>query len=255
MDERLLNPISTAELERRWAAARKAMAERKIEVLLMQSSNDYARRLCALVHRYAPDRRLYSPQRDLPRLRPDDHGRHGRKGRAAQARRPRRGTPRRGRAAVHAGVRLGRLYARISGRDRRRRAQASRLSHRRLGRQRRHAAQIRLPRRARAGGKGDIRRCDRIHRPPQGHQERGGKSAHPQMRRDAGCVLRPRAERDQARHERQRAHRAGPIRGPRARQRAGDFPRLDGAARTGVALSQPPFSGAEATSPASTSRC
>jgi Xaa-Pro aminopeptidase len=41
MDERLLNPISTAELERRWDAVRKAMAERKIDVLLMQNNNDW----------------------------------------------------------------------------------------------------------------------------------------------------------------------------------------------------------------------
>ena len=41
MDERLLYPISTAELERRWAAARKAMAERHIDALLMQNSNDF----------------------------------------------------------------------------------------------------------------------------------------------------------------------------------------------------------------------
>jgi Xaa-Pro aminopeptidase len=41
MDERLLNPISTAELERRWAAARAAMAERKIDVLVMQNNNDW----------------------------------------------------------------------------------------------------------------------------------------------------------------------------------------------------------------------
>jgi len=41
MDERLLNPISTAELERRWAAARKAMAERKIDALVMQNNNDW----------------------------------------------------------------------------------------------------------------------------------------------------------------------------------------------------------------------
>src|SRR5262249_55346003 len=41
MDERLLNPISTRELERRWAAVRKAMAERKIDVLVMQNSNDW----------------------------------------------------------------------------------------------------------------------------------------------------------------------------------------------------------------------
>ena len=41
MDERLLNPISTAELERRWAAVRKIMVERKIDALVMQNSNDF----------------------------------------------------------------------------------------------------------------------------------------------------------------------------------------------------------------------
>ncbi|MFL6797890.1 MAG: M24 family metallopeptidase [Xanthobacteraceae bacterium] len=41
MDERILNPISTTELERRWAAARTAMAERKIDALLMQNNNDW----------------------------------------------------------------------------------------------------------------------------------------------------------------------------------------------------------------------
>jgi len=41
MDERLLNPISTGELERRWAAARKAMAERKLDALVMQNNNDW----------------------------------------------------------------------------------------------------------------------------------------------------------------------------------------------------------------------
>ena len=41
MDERLLNPISTRELERRWAAARKVIAERDIDVLVMQNNNDW----------------------------------------------------------------------------------------------------------------------------------------------------------------------------------------------------------------------
>jgi len=41
MDERLFNPISTAELERRWVAARKAMAERRIDALVMQNNNDW----------------------------------------------------------------------------------------------------------------------------------------------------------------------------------------------------------------------
>src|SRR3989475_11899242 len=40
-NERINHPISTAELERRWAAVRAAMAERKIDVLLMQSNNDW----------------------------------------------------------------------------------------------------------------------------------------------------------------------------------------------------------------------
>src|SRR6476660_853539 len=40
MDQRLLNPISTRELERRWAAARRKMAERKIDALVMQNNND-----------------------------------------------------------------------------------------------------------------------------------------------------------------------------------------------------------------------
>ncbi len=41
MDERLFHPISTAELERRWAAVRKLMAERKIDALVMQQNNDW----------------------------------------------------------------------------------------------------------------------------------------------------------------------------------------------------------------------
>jgi Xaa-Pro aminopeptidase len=41
MHERLLNPISTRELERRWGAVRKAMAERKIDALVMQNNNDW----------------------------------------------------------------------------------------------------------------------------------------------------------------------------------------------------------------------
>ena len=39
--ERLQTPISTAELERRWAAVRAAMEREKIDVLLMQNNNDY----------------------------------------------------------------------------------------------------------------------------------------------------------------------------------------------------------------------
>ena len=41
MSERVKYPISTAELERRWKAVRAAMAERKIDVLVMQNNNDH----------------------------------------------------------------------------------------------------------------------------------------------------------------------------------------------------------------------
>ena len=41
LSERLQTPISTSELERRWAAVRAAMGEQKIDALLMQNNNDY----------------------------------------------------------------------------------------------------------------------------------------------------------------------------------------------------------------------
>ncbi len=40
--ERLIAPISDAELERRWAAVRAAMAEQGIDVLVMQNSNEFS---------------------------------------------------------------------------------------------------------------------------------------------------------------------------------------------------------------------
>ena len=42
MAERLIWPISTAELERRWRAVRAAMAAQKIDVLVMQNSNEFS---------------------------------------------------------------------------------------------------------------------------------------------------------------------------------------------------------------------
>jgi Xaa-Pro aminopeptidase len=41
IDQRLFNPISVAELERRWAAVRALMTERKIDALVMQQNNDW----------------------------------------------------------------------------------------------------------------------------------------------------------------------------------------------------------------------
>jgi hypothetical protein len=42
MAERLISPISSAELDRRWAAVRAAMTARGIDVLAMQSSNEFS---------------------------------------------------------------------------------------------------------------------------------------------------------------------------------------------------------------------
>jgi Xaa-Pro aminopeptidase len=41
LNERLLNPISNAELDRRWSALRAAMAEKRVEALVVQSNNDW----------------------------------------------------------------------------------------------------------------------------------------------------------------------------------------------------------------------
>jgi Xaa-Pro aminopeptidase len=41
MNERLLNPVSNAELDRRWAAVRTAMAEQGVDALIVQSNNDW----------------------------------------------------------------------------------------------------------------------------------------------------------------------------------------------------------------------
>ena len=40
LSERLNTPISDAELKRRWAAVRAAMAREKIDVLLLQNNNE-----------------------------------------------------------------------------------------------------------------------------------------------------------------------------------------------------------------------
>src|SRR6266850_5023760 len=40
-NERINHPISTPELERRWAEIRAAMAEQRIDALVMQSNNDW----------------------------------------------------------------------------------------------------------------------------------------------------------------------------------------------------------------------
>lgn len=41
LSERIISPISTAELERRWSAIRAAMREQRVDVLLTQANNDF----------------------------------------------------------------------------------------------------------------------------------------------------------------------------------------------------------------------
>ena len=41
MNERLLNPVSNAELDRRWTAVRAAMTQQGVEALIVQSNNDW----------------------------------------------------------------------------------------------------------------------------------------------------------------------------------------------------------------------
>ena len=41
LKERVIRPISTQELERRWKAVRKVMKEKKVDFLLIQNNNDY----------------------------------------------------------------------------------------------------------------------------------------------------------------------------------------------------------------------
>ena len=41
MNERLLNPISDAELDRRRTAVRKAMTDHGVDALIVQSNNDW----------------------------------------------------------------------------------------------------------------------------------------------------------------------------------------------------------------------
>ena len=245
MDERLFNPISTAELERRWAAARKEMAERKIDALVMQQNNDWLGGYRPLVHRHQPEQRL-SAHRHLPGRRSDDRDRHGAVRRTSQARRRGRDQPRRRRDDLHARLHQRGLHRRISGRADGGRAQAARLPHRRMARQRRDAAQIRGAGRARTCGQRHVRRRDRVHRPHQGAQERGGDAAHPHGGGNAGRDLRPGVRENPPRHARQRHHRARAIRRAAARQRAGPVSRLVGAARAGVAFHRPPHAGPRA---------
>ena len=244
MDERLLNPISTRELERRWAAARNAMAERKIDALVMQNNNDW---LGGYV-RWFTDTPLsngYPAQRDLSRVRPDDRGRHGRQGRAAQARRQRGGQSRRRRDDLHAGLHLGRLYRRVPGRAGRRGDQAARIPHHRLGRQRRDAAQIRRP-----ASSASSRARPRSSMPPS--SSTASRRSRARRRRSSSANAREMQDEIFARvltkirpgMTDNEITALAQYEGRDPRQRAGAVPRLLGAARPGIAVHRPSSAGA-----------
>jgi hypothetical protein len=178
MDERLLNPLSTAELERRWAAARNGMIARKIDALVMQNNNDwlggYVRWFTDTPLSNGYPRSIIFPVADLMTV--VDMGAKG-------SRRKLDGSD-----PVNRGV--GEMIFTPA------------FPHRRLGWQGRHAARIRGAHRMRTRRQGDIRRCDRAYRPAQGNQERGGEGACPPMRPDAGRGLCARAREHSPRHDR-----------------------------------------------------
>ncbi len=139
MSDRRLNPISDAELNRRWKAVRAGMAERGIDALVMQNNNDW---LGGYVKWFTdfPAYNGYPRTRDLPCRRRHDRGRHGPGRLEAQFRRTEQGPSRRRRVARHAGLHLDRLYRRLSGRACARRIEAARLPADRPARGGRHAA-------------------------------------------------------------------------------------------------------------------
>ncbi len=150
IDERLFNPISVTELERRWAAVRALMAERKIDALVMQQNNDW---LGGYV-RWFTDTPLSN---GYPRtvifhandpMTVIDMGARG-------ARRKLDGdrtNPGVGEIICTPAFTSVNLHRRIPGRADIRGAAPPQLPHRRLARGRRHAAQVRG-----AGRKGHVR--------------------------------------------------------------------------------------------------
>ena len=189
MNERLLNPISHAELDRRWAAVREAMAERRVEALVVQSNNDwlggYAKWLTdhPATNGYPKSVIFYAD--DFMTV--VDMGPRG--GRRKLG----------GNDEVHRGV--GEIlttpaFTTVAYTDEYQAelvaGELKRRGCRAVGdrRRRRDAAQVRHPPRARP--RRHLRRHDRGARPPQGDQEPGGDRRDPQGGGDAGRDLRPR---------------------------------------------------------------
>ncbi len=258
MDERLFNPISTAELERRWAAVRKIMAERKIDALVMQNSNDFARRLCALVHRHAPQQRLIPrsvifPARDLM-TRVDMGGER----RAPQARRRRR---RPTVASARCSSRrpcLGGLHRRISGRRSLPPSSSAAAIAPSAGSAAAPCRTTSSPASS-ANSTGQAKFVDvtefidRLKALKSEEEKELIRKCAPRCRTQSSSG---RAQGDPPRHARQRHHRAGAVRGPRARQRSRDcFSARSAPLGQASRFIDRHFQGAQAARPASTFAC
>ncbi len=190
MDERLFNPISTAELERRWAAARREMAERKIDALLMQQNNDwlggYLRWFTDTNLSNGYPRTVIFPVADLMTV--IDMGPFGgrRKLDGADETNPGVGemifTP-----AFTSVAYTDEYQAELTV------AELKRRGYRTIGWLGSGAMPHKFVSRVEheLGGRVDLRRCDRVHRPHQGAQERRGDAAHPHGGRNAGRDLHP----------------------------------------------------------------
>ena len=234
-NDRITTAISTKELERRWAAARKEMRERGIDALVMQNNSDW---LGGYVKWFTdiPATNAYPEDRGVPRQRPDDPGRDGRLQRRAQSQGRRSGASRHRRRDRLAVVLRGELHRQLPRRLHPPRPEEARLRHHRAGRPRQPAARLRHAAEGRAVRHHQVRRRDRVHRPPEGDQERGRDRPDQALLRDAGRDLRQGRVEHQTRHARHRRDRARRIRRAAARQRARHLPRLVGAGRSAGAL-------------------
>ena len=210
MSDRRLNPISDAELDRRWKAARAMMRDRGLDALVMQNNNDW---LGGYV-KWFTDFPAYN---GYPRTvifhaeRRHDRGRHG----SADGR---RGFD--GQHKIHRGV--GDLlttpaFTSIAYTDGYQGELAlgelKRRGYKRIGMLGRGAMPLSLrdADRARPRRQDRDRGRDRMSRRDQGDQERGGNDRGAPLRRDAGRNFRARLQEDQTRHARQRGHRARAI--------------------------------------------
>ena len=202
LSERINTPISTKELERRWAAVRAAMAEQRIDVLLMQNNNDhmggYVKYFTDLPAMFGYPVTVTFPKDD--RMSVISQGAIG-----AEVQLPpegdglRRGVKRSMTTSSFASAPYSLVYDAAA-----RRAGARALCKRddRPGRTR-HAAGF--PCRSSQGRQaleGEVRRCIGPGRPDQGHQERGGDFTYSSHGCIAGCGDEGCLRRDQAGHAR-----------------------------------------------------